>query len=57
MSTVEIIPFAAEARREQSRRELIDIMSRAHFWRMRAVELTLLSLIAFSLGFAIACRL
>lgn len=57
MSTVEIIPFEMAARREQSRRELLDIMAAGHFWRMRIVELTVLSLIVFSLGFAIACRL
>jgi hypothetical protein len=42
--------------RDRSRRELLDILATAQFWRMRLVEGTLLSFIVFFVAFAIAAR-
>ncbi|UIK04878.1 hypothetical protein [Neorhizobium galegae] len=57
MNTIRVIPFAIESRREQSRREFLDILATANFWRARAVEFLCLSVIVFWLGFEIARRL
>nr|WP_250811626.1 hypothetical protein [Neorhizobium tomejilense] len=57
MNTIRVIPFAIESRRKQSRREFLDILATANFWRARAVEFLCLSVIVFWLGFEIARRL
>ncbi|MCC2608362.1 hypothetical protein [Neorhizobium petrolearium] len=55
---VTIQPFATAGRSERhADPDLLDILATVHFWRLRAVEFTLLSLIVFWLCFAIACRL
>ncbi|CDN52507.1 Hypothetical protein RG1141_CH01420 [Neorhizobium galegae bv. officinalis bv. officinalis str. HAMBI 1141] len=57
MNTIRVIPFAVEARRQQSRKDLLDILATVQFWRTRAVEFTFLSTIVFYIGFEIARRL
>ncbi|MBP1841986.1 hypothetical protein J2046_000230 [Rhizobium petrolearium] len=55
---IRIEPFADGSTRERrADPDLLDILATVHFWRLRAVEFTLLSLIVFRLCFAIACRL
>lgn len=54
---ITVTPFGLAARRKQSRQDLLDILGTIHFWRLRAVEFTLLSVIVFALSFAIAARL
>ena len=54
---IAVTPYGLASRRDESRRELIEILSTAQFWRLRMVECTALSLIVFFLFFAIAARL
>ncbi len=58
MKTITLTPFACEtARPRRVDPDLLDILATASFWRLRAVEFTLLAAIVFFLGFAMTARL
>lgn len=49
-------PFIDQPRRRSGVEEMAALLSEAHAWNIRLIELTLAGLIFFWLGFAIAAR-